>query len=82
MKTVPFYFSNLTNVLNNEVVKKIVYDKLVANVDNIYTSGFVLKTRYDTNKKMTLKKNQWCWQKIPSMVGWVKKQIIIPRLLK
>ena len=75
MKTVPFYFSNLTNVLNNEVVKKIVYDKLVANVDNIYTSGFVLKTRYDTNKKMTLKK-------IPSMVGWVKKQIIIPRLLK
>ena len=33
-------------------------------------------------KKWPWKKNQWCWQKIPSMVGWVKKQIIIPRLLK
>ena len=30
--------------------KKIVYDKLVAKVNNIDTSGFILKTKYGTNK--------------------------------
>ena len=30
--------------------KKIVYDKLVTKVNNIDTSGFVLKTKYDTDK--------------------------------
>ena len=34
----------------SDVVKKDVYDKLVAKVNNINTSGFVLKTKYDTNK--------------------------------
>ena len=29
---------------------KTVHDKLVANVNNINTSGFVLKTKYDTDK--------------------------------
>ena len=32
------------------VVKKTDYDKLVAKVNNINTSGFVLKTKYDTDK--------------------------------
>ena len=27
-----------------------MYDKLVTKVDNIDTSGFVLKTKYDTDK--------------------------------
>ena len=31
-------------------VKKDVYDKLVAKVDNVDTSRFVLKTKYDTDK--------------------------------
>ena len=39
----------LSNVVNNDVVKKTVYGKLVANVNNINTSGFVLKTKYDIN---------------------------------
>ena len=30
--------------------KKIVYDKLVAKVNNIDTSGFILKTKNGTNK--------------------------------
>ena len=30
--------------------KKTVYDILVAKVKNIYTSGFVLKSKYDTDK--------------------------------
>ena len=38
-------------MLKNDVVKKTVYDKLVANVNSIDTSGFVLKTKHDTDKK-------------------------------
>ena len=40
----------LTNVVKNEVVKKTMYDKLVAKVNNIDSSRFVLKTKYDTDK--------------------------------
>ena len=29
---------------------KTVYDKLVTKVNNIDTSGFILKTQYDTDK--------------------------------
>ena len=43
--------SKLNDVLKNDVVKKTVYDKLVANVNSIDTSGFVLKTKHDTDKK-------------------------------
>ena len=32
------------------LLKKTVYDKLVAKVNNIDTSRFVLKTKYDTDK--------------------------------
>ena len=42
--------SKLSDVVNNDVVKKAVYDKSVAKVDNIDTSDFVLKTKYNTDK--------------------------------
>ena len=49
--------SKLSNVVNNEAVKqKPVYDKLVAKVNAIDTSGFVLKTKYDTDKSGLEKK--------------------------
>ena len=38
----------LSDVVKNDVVKKTVYNKLVAKVDNIDTSDFVLKTNYNT----------------------------------
>ena len=41
--------SKLGNVVKNNV-KKTVYNKLVAKVDNIDTSDFVLKTKYKTDK--------------------------------
>ena len=44
LKTVPVDLSKLSNLVKNEVVKKTVYYKLVARVNNINTSGFVLKT--------------------------------------
>ena len=45
----------LSNVVKNHVVKKTVYDKLVVKVNaiplnNIDTSEFVLKSKYDADK--------------------------------
>ena len=45
---VPTDLSKLSNVVKNDVIKKVVYNKLVAKVDNIDTSRFILKTKYDT----------------------------------
>ena len=47
---VPTDLSKLSNIVKNEVVKKDVYDKLVTKVNNIDTSDFVLKTKYNTDK--------------------------------
>ena len=38
LKTIPIDLRKLSNVVNNEVVKKTVYDKLVAKVNDIDTS--------------------------------------------
>ena len=48
--------SKLSDVVKNDVVKKAVYDKLAAKVNNIDTSDFVLKTKYQTDKR-ELEKN-------------------------
>ena len=50
LKPAPNDLRKLINVVNNDVVKKTVYDKLVAKVNNIDTSEFVLKTKYDADK--------------------------------
>ena len=67
-KLVPFPvdLSKLSDVVKNDVAKKTDYDKLVAKVDNIDTSGFVLKTKYDTDKSELE-------NKIPDTSGLVKK---------
>ena len=53
-----------------------MYDKLVAKVDNINTSGFVLKVKYDTDKSNLQKK-------IRDTSGLVKKkQITVLKLIK
>ena len=66
--------SKLSNIVQNDVVKKTVCNKLVAKVDNIDTSDFVLKTKYNTDK--TELEN-----KISDTSGLVKKLIIILKLL-
>ena len=40
----------MLSVSKNDVIKKAVYDKLVEKVNNIDISGFVLKTKYQTDK--------------------------------
>ena len=41
--------AKLSNVVKNDVVKKTEFEKLVTKVDNIDTTGFVLKTKYDAD---------------------------------
>ena len=48
--SVPVDLSNISDVVKNDAVKKTEYDMLVAKIDKIDTSGFVLKTKYDTDK--------------------------------
>ena len=50
LSPVPVYLSKLSDVVKNNVVKKTVYDRLVAKVNSIDTSRFVLKIKYDTDK--------------------------------
>ena len=52
------------------LLKKTAYDKLIAKVDNINTSDFVLKTKYQTDK--TELEN-----KIPNVSNLVKKTKLI-----
>ena len=63
---VPVALSKLSDVVKNDVVKKTVYDKLVAKVNIIDTSDFVLKTTYNTDK------TEW-ERKIPNVTDFVKK---------
>ena len=58
--------SKLSDVVKNNIVKKTVYNNLVAKVDNIDTSDFELKTKYNTDK-IELE------NKIPDTSGLVKK---------
>ena len=53
---VPLDLSKLSDVVKNDVVKKTVYDKLVAKVNRVDTSGFVLKFKNDADKSELGKK--------------------------
>ena len=63
---VPVDLSKLSEVVKNDVVKKTVYDKLVAIVNSIDISAFVLKTKYNTDKSELE-------NKIPDTIGLVEK---------
>ena len=71
---VPVDLSKLSDIVKNYVVKRTAYDKLVAKVNGINTSAFVLKSKYDTDKSELENKN-------PDS-GLVKRQILILKSLK
>ena len=58
--------SKLIDVVKNDVVKKAAYEKLGVKVNNIDTSDYVLKTKYQTDKTELEKK-------IPDLTDFVKK---------
>ena len=70
---VPNDLAKLSNVVKNDVVKKTVYEKLVAKVNNIDITGFVLKTKYDTDKSDLEKKISDADKKIPDTSELAKK---------
>ena len=57
LASAPVDLSKVSDVVKNDVVKKTVYDKLAAKVNNIDTSDFVLKTKHQTDKTELEKKN-------------------------
>ena len=59
--------SKLSDVVKNDVVKKTVYDKLVAKVNNTNTSDSVSKAKYQTDKTQLKKK-------IPDVTDFIKKK--------
>ena len=50
LEPVPVDLSKLSDVVKNDVVEKVIYDKLAAKVNNIDTNDFVLKTKYLADK--------------------------------
>ena len=70
---VPNDLAKLSNVVKNDVVKRTEYNKLVEKVDNIDTTGFVLKTKYDNDKSDLENNISDLDKKIPDASGLVKK---------
>ena len=69
--------SKLSNIENNYAVKKTVYDKLVTKVNNIGNTGFVLKTKYDTDKSDVENKICDAEKKIANTSTLVKKNLAL-----
>ena len=71
---VPNDLAKLSNVVKNDVVKKTEYYKLVSKVNDIDTTGFVLKTKYNTDKSDLEKKIGDADKKNSNVSDLVKKK--------
>ena len=77
LKTGPADLSKLRNVVNNEAVRKTVYDKLVTEVNKIDTKGLVLKNKYASDKSNLGKKISEADKKLLEISGLVKTKNIL-----
>ena len=82
LKTVPVDLAKLSNVVKNDVIKKTEYDKLVAKLNGIDNTNFVSRTKYKQDGADIEDKINKRDKKIPDVTNLVKKQILIPKLLK
>ena len=73
LKSVPVDLANLSNVVKNDVVKKIEYNKLVTKVDEIDITNFVKKGKYEKDGLDFENKIKKIDKKIPDVTGLVKK---------
>ena len=64
------------------LLKIFAYDNIVTKVNDIDTSGFVLKTKYTADKSDLKKKISDTDNKIPDTSRLVKKQSIMLKLVK
>ena len=56
LETVPTDLTELSNVVDNDVVKKTVYDKLDKKVNAVEPNKLVKKTDYDTKNEEMMRK--------------------------
>ena len=71
---IPVDLSKLTDVVKNDVVKKTEYNKLVTKVDNIDTTNFVSRTKYEKDGSGFEDKIIKVGKKIPNVSDLVKKK--------
>ena len=64
------------------IVKKTECNKLITKVDNVNTTNFVKKTKYEKDGTDFEDKIDKIDKKIPDVTNLVKKQILIPKLQK
>ena len=72
LKTVPVDLAKLSKV-KNDVIKKTEYNKLVTKVDNIDTTNFVSRTKYEKDGSDFEDKIDKIDKKIPDVTNLVKK---------
>ena len=65
--------SKLSDVNKNDVVKITVYHKLAAKVNNIDTSEFVLRTKYQADKTKLEKKISDVTDFVKKQTRWIRK---------
>ena len=70
---VPVDLSKLSDVVKNDVVKKTEYNKLVTKVDNIDTTNFVKKNKYEKDGSDFEDKFNKIYKKIPDLTSLVRK---------
>ena len=68
--------------MKNDVVKKTEYNKSVTKVDNMNTTNFVKKNKYEKVGSDFEDKINKIDKKCCILVVWLEKQVLIPRLLK
>ena len=71
--SIPVDLSKLSDVVKNDVVKKTEYNKLVTKVDNIDTTNFVKKNKYEKDGLGFKDKISKIDKKYLTLVAWLKK---------
>ena len=74
LKTIPADWCKLSNVIDNDVVKKSVYDKLFIKGNAIGTNEFLSKAQYNVNKLGTKKKIEDAKKRYLILVSVLKKK--------
>ena len=72
LTSVPIDLAKLSNVVKNDVVKTTEYDKLVNKVNDIDTTNFVSKTKYEKNGSDFEDKINKIDKKLLMLVSWLK----------
>ena len=72
LTSVPFDLAKLSNVVKNDVVKKIEYDKLFNKVNDIDTTNFVSRTKYEKDGSDFEDKIDMIDKKFLMLVSWLK----------